>query len=153
MQTFMPYWNFTEVAYCLDNKRLGKQRVEAKQILSVLSGETTAWQNHPAVRMWRGYESGLKFYFNCMVKEWIGRGFKNTMELYAHETLELPEWILDERVIQSHRTNLVRKDSAHYSQFGWENYNIKGYYWPVEPKTKKAQDINADWRLVIDGQK
>lgn len=36
MQTFMPYSDFEKVAQCLDNKRLGKQRVEALQIYNVL---------------------------------------------------------------------------------------------------------------------
>lgn len=36
MQTFLPYPNFVESAKCLDDKRLGKQRVECLQILNVL---------------------------------------------------------------------------------------------------------------------
>lgn len=35
MQTFLPYPEFIKSAQCLDNKRLGKQRVEAKQILEI----------------------------------------------------------------------------------------------------------------------
>ena len=52
MQTFLispyPY----ETAKILDNRRLGKQRIEALQILNILLGETksTAWKNHPATR-------------------------------------------------------------------------------------------------------
>ena len=58
MQTFLPYTDFIKSAKCLDYKRLGKQRVEAKQILNILLGETTkaGWTNHPAVLMWSGYE-------------------------------------------------------------------------------------------------
>jgi hypothetical protein len=37
MQTFMPYSDFEKTARCLDNKRLGKQRVEAWQILNTLN--------------------------------------------------------------------------------------------------------------------
>lgn len=36
MQTFMPYSNYNECAQALDNKRLGKQRVETWQIYNVL---------------------------------------------------------------------------------------------------------------------
>ena len=36
MQTFMPYSQFIEVAKCLDNKRLGKQRVEVWVIYQTL---------------------------------------------------------------------------------------------------------------------
>lgn len=35
MNTFLPYPSFDESAKCLDYKRLGKQRVEAKQILEI----------------------------------------------------------------------------------------------------------------------
>jgi hypothetical protein len=64
MQTFLPYPNAWASARCLDNKRLGKQRVECKQILLALGidvGEhrgnpESRWRHHPAVRMWRSHE-------------------------------------------------------------------------------------------------
>jgi len=37
MQTFLPYPDFVQTSKVLDNKRLGKQRVEALQILQVLA--------------------------------------------------------------------------------------------------------------------
>jgi hypothetical protein len=37
MQTFLPFSDFEKSARCLDNKRLGKQRVEGFQILKSLS--------------------------------------------------------------------------------------------------------------------
>jgi len=73
MQTFMPYPDFIRVAQVLDDKRLGKQRVEARQILDM--SPASRWRHHPAVRMWQGYDEALKLYINCMVKEWIQRGF------------------------------------------------------------------------------
>ena len=71
MQTFLPYASFEDVARTLDRKRLGKQRVEGMQILNVLAkppGYTGAWANHPAVKMWRGYENALKQYVNTMMR-------------------------------------------------------------------------------------
>lgn len=53
MQTFLPYKSFAESAACLDNKRLGKQRVEVLQILKALHNPSYGWQNHPAVKMCR----------------------------------------------------------------------------------------------------
>lgn len=41
-----------------------------------------------------------------------------------------PPWLGDERVHSSHRANLLRKKYAHYSQFGWKETPVKGYYWP-----------------------
>ena len=37
-------------------RRLGKQGVEALQVVRALTRPGYGWQNHPAVRMWRGYE-------------------------------------------------------------------------------------------------
>lgn len=36
MQTFLPYISFEESAACLDYRRLGKQRLEAKQLLNAI---------------------------------------------------------------------------------------------------------------------
>ena len=52
MQTFLPYKSFVKSAQCLDNKRLGKQRVEAMQILKSIYIEDYGWKNHPATKMW-----------------------------------------------------------------------------------------------------
>ncbi len=38
MQTFLPYSDFRKSLESLDNKRLGKQRVEAYQIISAITG-------------------------------------------------------------------------------------------------------------------
>ena len=80
MQTFLPYSDFVNISKVLDYKRLGKQRVEARQILNtILNGG--GWSNHPAIKMWRGYENALILYSNIMIKEWILRGYRNTMEI------------------------------------------------------------------------
>ena len=79
MQTFLPYDSFTKTAQCLDYMRLGKQRVEAYQILRVLTGESQGWKNHPAVKMWKGYEYALTWYGYVICSEWIMRGYKDQM--------------------------------------------------------------------------
>jgi Pyrimidine dimer DNA glycosylase len=55
--------DFAETARCLDDVRLGKQRVETYQIVRTLDGVTTGRRHHPAVRMWRGYEGTLVAYW------------------------------------------------------------------------------------------
>jgi hypothetical protein len=159
MQTFMPSVNYTETASMLDNKRLNKQALEGWQILMNLleldpEGNYRApkgWSNHPAVKMWRGYEWSLYTYIQEMVKEWKRRGFKSTIGDKATKTflvfnkrpltLEHPDWLEDMRtsdsVTSSHRLALLVKDYEWYSQFGWEedpgyppvDYE---YTWPVE---------------------
>lgn len=73
----------------LDNKRLNKQKVEAKEILDATMRTSGGWINHPAVNMWRGYANGLKYYFNRIVEECIKRGFNNTMHIYEFTQQQL----------------------------------------------------------------
>lgn len=131
MQTFLPYSDFTLTAKCLDNKRLGKQRVEAYQILKTLRGESKGWANHPAVKMWRGYESALALYMNACITEWIARGYKNTMKIEAvSEPVAFPPWLGDDSFHRSHQSNLVRKNAEHYSPKFPQVPNDLPYVWP-----------------------
>jgi hypothetical protein len=74
MQTFLPYPDFAESAAVLDSKRLGKQRVEALQVLRAVTRLTYGWKRHPAVRMWVGYAEGVGAYGTVMCLEWVSRG-------------------------------------------------------------------------------
>jgi hypothetical protein len=136
VQTFLPYSDLSLSAACLDDKRLGKQRVEAMQIHNVVSGKRTSggWLNHPAVLMWRGYADALAFYHNVIIGEWVRRGFRNNMEYLPLPDGEIvfPAWFGDERIHSSHRSNLLRKDSDWYGQFGWGESSDLEYFWPVQ---------------------
>ena len=138
MQTFLPYSDFLSSAGCLDSKRLWKQVLEADQILRTLAGVRQGWQNHPAVRMWRGYEDALLSYRDTIVQEWLRR------RLYAPPGIvriappcEPPPWLGDPRLHASHRSALLAKDPDHYGQFNWPeepmNLTLKplAYYWPT----------------------
>jgi len=130
MQTFLPYMSFEKSAKCLDYRRLGKQRVEAKQILDILNGKTSRWENHPAVNMWRGYEDALALYVNEMIKEWIFRGYVNNMELINVDGQpEMPKWIGNEKFHASHRSNLLRKNKEFYRRYNWEEEDNLPYEW------------------------
>ena len=131
MQTFLPYPDFYKSLSCLDNKRLGKQRVEAYQILLCLR-KPNRWKNHPAVKMWKGYEGALIHYMNCAIDIWENRGFKNTMKrLSAPPFVDYPIWYGKIEFHSSHRSNLLRKDNNHYSQYGWREPDNLPYYWPT----------------------
>jgi hypothetical protein len=139
MQTFLPYPSSSLTAKCLDSRRLGKQRVEALTILRVLEGKVDGWRNHPAVKMWKGYEVWLITYGIEICWEWKFRGFKDTVQSKLRQcfkkfsfVFELPPWLGDERVHASHRSNLLRKDSQHYSKFGWKEPDNLPYFWPVK---------------------
>lgn len=131
MQTFLPIPSLTGSASILDNKRLGKQRVEAKQILNALRGLTKGWVNHPATRMWRGYEPALCAYMDACIDEWVRRGYNNTMRVVRPTNIVLPPWFGDPAFHASHRSNLLRKAPQHYSQYGWTEGPDLPYVWPV----------------------
>lgn len=140
MQTFLPYTDFKQTAQTLDYRRLGKQRIEAYQILRALNGETKGWRNHPAVKMWDGYEVALCFYGIAMCKEWIDRGYKDTLKERFDEILEdrlfqqktiMPSWLNDHALTISHQSNLVRKYPEFYKHLWPEVPNDLPYYWPT----------------------
>ena len=137
MQTFLPYKDFRKSLESLDDKRLGKQRVETSQILNVILGRPKkdgtpykGWLNHPCSGMWRGYENALKEYLNVSIDVWKARGKNNTMQKEAIEgKLEMPWWLGKEELHSSHRANLLRKDPEYYKQHKWKENPEDPYVW------------------------
>jgi hypothetical protein len=143
MQTFIPHQTFAGSARVLDDQRLGKQRIEASQILGVLVKRewsqdeqrfvtmmplgTVAWGSHPAVLMWQGAERGLLRYIDAMCAEWRRRGHhdhiqERVLTIFNEvpaESKSVPDWLDGDEVCSSHRAVLLGKDYHHYSQFGW----------------------------------
>jgi len=135
MQTFLPYAGFRSSMQVLDYRRLGKQRVEARQILTALEfGSVSRWRNHPAVLMWKGYEWALQLYSNEAILEWSKRGYKNTMTLFSVDMSAViyPKWIGNTTFHASHRSNLLRKDPIYYAQFNWREPSDLPYFWPTK---------------------
>ena len=130
MQTFLPYASFTDSLKALDNKRLGKQRVEAMQILKALHIPDYGWRHHPCVKMWNGYDKALCDYMNKAIIEWKERGFNNTMILEpVPPDYERPIWLGDDRLHNSHQSNLLRKDKDFYNKYNWSVADDIPYYW------------------------
>lgn len=160
IQTFLPYPSFRESARCLDVRRLGKQRVECKQLLLALGvpvgdhqPKRSSWVNHPACRMWRRHELSLAHYGEVVCREWRERGYKDTLldqfkaaykwlqgrwsgEGYVYGVdgcgCTYPNWIGYDAFHASHRSNLLRKDSNWYGRFGWLEPADLPYVWPVD---------------------
>jgi hypothetical protein len=132
MQTFVPLETFEDIAACLDYRRLGKQRVECLQILNALDTGKSSWASHPATLMWYGYEAALRAYQSVMIKEWIRRGYNNTMAIPRRGgRLKLPEW-WGGPIHSTHRAALLYKAPEHYSQFGWSETPELNYHWPTK---------------------
>tara|TARA_R100000458_G_C8275761_1_gene250922 strand:+ start:2690 stop:3151 length:462 start_codon:yes stop_codon:yes gene_type:complete len=153
MQTFLPYVSIKDSLYSLDDKRLGKQRVECLQILNTLDPDhdSRGWENHPAVKMWRGYEGYLALYALTCCEAWAIRGMQNRgfdkpysnaktepkIRAYVDKYTDMfgadvPPWWYDNRIHRSHQSNLLRKNPEHYrSIFGPDVPDNLPYYWPV----------------------
>lgn len=148
MQTFLPFADFAVSARVLDTRRLGKQRVEALQVLRAITRPDYGWRHHPVVKMWRGFEEALGAYAMAVCGEWCRRGHSDTCESKIRIELSelgigrirsqaelaaagrLPAWLGDERLHRSHRSSLLRKDPAHYGPLLADTDPELEYYWP-----------------------
>lgn len=155
MQTFLPYPDLRASCVVLDDRRLGKQRVETFQILRALTWPSYAWKNHPAVRMWRGFVPGLVEYGLESCREWTRRGYADSVaeQLVAwtggREPVgaPLPPWFGLEPLHLSHRSSLLRKDPAHYRPIFGDEPDDLPYLWPpdVFPRWPvRGQDLSLD---------
>lgn len=142
MQTFLPYPSFRESARVLDRPRLGKQRVEAFQLLRAQTVPGYGWRHHPAAKMWTGYVPALVAYGVAMTDEWIASGRADTVrdKLLAfapeidgvpQEELDVPPWLGGEAFHLSHRSNLIRKDPEHYRPIFGDIPDDLPYIWPT----------------------
>jgi hypothetical protein len=150
VNTFIPYADFTKCAKVLDNKRLGKQRVEAKQILNILTNatKTKGWRNHPVVLMWKNHVKALMSYYNAIVLEWVRRGFTNNMPLYDIKGVVKMPWFIGNKSIHlSHQANLIRKNINYAKIFKSvpESYIEYTYIWPSK--------LNADQKELLINNK
>ncbi|MDQ4133960.1 MAG: MSMEG_6728 family protein [Actinomycetota bacterium] len=153
MQTFLPDPDFDTTARFLDSRRLGKQRVEALQILRALTRDKYGWKAHPAVLMWAGYEEALVAYALAMCAEWRRRGYPDTVaativadfrsacrtdQVRAQAVLrsahEVPPWLCEERLHESHRSALVGKDPSYYRPLFPGVPDDLPHVWPVRSR-------------------
>jgi hypothetical protein len=141
MQIFSTCANFQQIADCLDNKRLQKQKIEIFQILKCLSlGEkAVGWKNHPAVLMVKGFEPFFIEYGLTIADKCIAKGWKDTIKPRLEDFKSIfnnpvtPPWYWgDERFHGSHRANLIFKNYEHYKQFNWPE--IKDYKASIKPQ-------------------
>lgn len=143
MQTFLPYRDVDASIATLDYRRLGKQRVEALQVLRTLAGITDGWRNHPAVRMWRGHERALAVYGIAACRRWTDEfGYKDSCLVqisdiadthFADTTDAFPSWFTDDdgSLFVSHQSNLLRKLPEHYGPLFPGVPDHLPYIWPV----------------------
>jgi len=157
VQTFLPYADFAATARVLDKRRLGKQRVEAIQVLRGLVVPGYGWRHHPAVKMWTGYEEALVRYGLEICAAWCAIGHADTCattlrtglaevrgdtdvrgQAELAEAGDLPPWLGDEDLHLSHRSALVRKDPAHYGPLFPGVPADLPYVWPTSDRARRT---------------
>lgn len=166
----MPYASYEESARVLDGPRLGKQRVEAYQVLLQLCGikmiDYPKWEprlggwSHPALAMWAGHEFQLVEYISAMCNEWTSRGYSDTClekSRYAISivrqsdwTEEPPAWIGNEELHMTHRSNLVWKDLEFYRdkfpedvpENPYDESEYFEYIWPTTDYDMKRRKVD-----------
>jgi hypothetical protein len=167
MQVFLPEQSYRSCAQVLDQKRLVKQLLEGRQILSALAGETKGWVNHPATRMFAGAEDQLLVYLSYIKDEMARRGYKwennwtiitSTFNKYFTDVeFDWPDYLKpghpeNLRLITTHRGRLYEKAPELYPQYEWESKTYRdlvccdkcNYYWPTHPKKEKNCLITSE---------
>ena len=148
MQTFAPEGRLIDQGFqSLDYRRLGKQRVEAWQILNVLRGvdndgnpkDHKGWVHHPATLIWEGRIAALTLSGMRCCTEWKSRGYKDSLYPRFHDVFRMfvrygddptPPLFLDD-IMESHRSNLIRKLPEHYLPLWPDTADDLPYVWPV----------------------
>jgi Pyrimidine dimer DNA glycosylase len=149
MQTFLPYADFEASMRALDDRRLGKQRVEALQVVRGLTVPGYGWRHHPAVKMWRGHLEALGRYGVTCTEVWVAKDRRDTVAVTLAGDLAaagitkirteselkaagaMPAWLGDEDFHRSHRSALVRKDPDHYRPLFPDVPDDLPYVWPL----------------------
>lgn len=133
MNTFLPYPNYYDSLNCLDPSRLGNQIY--RECKTLVNG---GWKNHPASKMWRGYEYSLCLYAltGLVVLSYRGKHYQHHYDWFIDKIRQFeysdpPPWLGREDIHSSHRSNLLRKDPEWYGKFGWSEAPSEGYVWPV----------------------
>jgi hypothetical protein len=174
--TFLIDPDFKTNAKLLDYRRLGKQRLEAKQIINILENyyewdivndngniklvrreKKQGFNHHTAVMMWWGYVNALKHYYNIIVQEWISRKYKNTMAFYDVDESKIvyPPWLNWPQLYYSHRARLCEKNPTFYSflkgtyPIEYDIYNHT-YIWPSKIKDDVYIKLNNNEQVLLE---
>lgn len=143
-----------ETARTLDRARLGKQRLEAKQIWTALeTGE--GWIHHPATHMWRGHQDSLAMYGYLMCLEFQRRGYEDSLgdwfaQRFGDNPQAWPWWFGNKEMVATHRSKLIGKWPEKYLPQFKSDPLATGfalpYLWPLTPSPGKFTVSLAEYR-------
>jgi len=84
--------------------------------------------------MWAGNLAGLSAYGVAMCEEWKARGYKDTtlekiVALVEPDASDLPDWWGRPDIVESHRSNLIRKAPEFYRPVWVDTPDDLPYVW------------------------
>ena len=127
MQVFVPYPSPIDVAECLDKKRLRKQVIECHQILCAIEDSSSAWFNHPVVKMYSMAYSWLHDY--TLALEYYLCGNKYMAEFWSELADACrPEFLTDD-LCDQHKRRLYTKATILYPQFASYGKSDENWYY------------------------
>lgn len=122
----------------LDRVRMNKQVIEAKQIISTISGYSKSWKNHPICLMYREHKEWLYDYVCCM--DCYLKGLYEYAKYWSDEADKIRPFFLDcDELIIQHRKRLYSKSPDKYPQFAEYGTSDINYY-VVNGKLLKYKD-------------
>ena len=151
MITLLPNKNVSITASLLDKNTLMKQRVHALMIMKALENVDSPHRDLPIVNMWLGYEWALLMYSKTICDEWsknrnrndpilkqITKLYVKIIKIRSVRVDQIPYWLRDDDLNNSHKAFLLRKDYHFY----------KKYHWSV-PKDKPLKHVIMNRKLVM----
>ena len=135
-----------ETARALDPKRLNRQIQETKVILAALNG-AKAWSNHPCVLQYRGHESWLKIYSECLELDLL-RTPNNDATITAIQAVasvmakKFTPCFHTQEYFDQMKRRLYTKDKEHYKQWAHLGESDENYYY-----------VDGQWRIYKDGKR
>lgn len=148
MQTFILSKDPIVTMRQLDRQRLGKQRIETRQIYNCIIGKSSlGWRNHSVVKGWKAAgEEGLNYlnwYYNENITEWLNRGYNNTMPLVLDPDRPLNSFVLPQ-FLWSHHIDYVTRE--YQRLLVSKNYN---YYQEIFPDIGYIEDYKINYNQIF----
>ena len=129
-----------ETAKCLDARRLNKQIIECKQIIKAINGETKAWANHPAVKMYKDHQEWLKLYMGCLNAYRLNN--INAAEHLSNYADTMRPQFHTQKYFDQMKRRLYTKNNNYYSQWKYLGESDVNMY-----------HVDGEWLYYQNGKK
>lgn len=128
-----------ETAKAIDTRRLRKQIIEAEQIMAAITGDSTAWSNHPIVKSYAHHLPWLRHYTACL------RAYYNHEFVLADQQSMLANFcrpmFQTQEYFDQMKRRLYTKDPDHYAKWAELGQSEVNWYF-----------VDGEWRFYRDGK-